>query len=150
MGVLFSYFAATSDDVAAAVIDLPSGPGAGSTVLATIEVADVDPVVQLGTLESLLTGAGYSEVIGKPRQGHPLAVRDGGECLVLTITDELRDALATASNTALHTVAGRWAATDEFGGQAEPEMLVDILQELAGLARSARAGTGKLYCWLRV
>jgi hypothetical protein len=150
MGVLFGYFAATSDESAAAVIDLPGGPGKSPDVLATVDVDDVDPVVQIGTLEALLTDAAYSEVIGKPRQGHPVAIRDGGERLVLTLTDELRNALADARKDRLRDVAIRWAATDEFGNQAKPETLAEVLAALAGLATVARDRNSHLYCWLSI
>ena len=56
MGVLYDYFAASSDEVAAAVIELPGGPGAAGRSFDTITGNGVDPVVQMGTLEALLTG----------------------------------------------------------------------------------------------
>lgn len=50
----------------------------------TLSVKGIDPVVQLGTLEELLTGRPYDEVVDDPRSGHNLAMRDGGERLVVT------------------------------------------------------------------
>ena len=56
----------------------------------------IDPVVQGGTLEELLTGRPYEDIEQDPRWGQSLAVRDGGQRLVLTLTDGLVDALAAA------------------------------------------------------
>jgi hypothetical protein len=57
VGVLFDYFAASSDEVAAGIIDLPGGPATGAgRSFDTVSGNGIDPVVQMGTLEALLTG----------------------------------------------------------------------------------------------
>jgi hypothetical protein len=100
----------------------------------------------MGTLESLLTGAGYDTVVAGPRSGHAVAIRDGGERLVLTITEELQHALAHASPEQLDAVAVPWSQTEEFWGNASPDALALVLRELAELARTARANSDRLYC----
>lgn len=148
MGVLLSYFAAGSDQRAAGVIDLAGGPeGAG---LPAVSGNGIDPVVQLGKLESLLTGTEYATVAVGPRSGHAVAIRDEGERLVLTVTDELRQALAAASTERLDEVAVPWSQTEEFGGMAEPEALAAFLRQLAGLASRAGQSGERLYCWVCV
>ena len=142
MGVLYDYFIAPGDDEAAATIDRTVGPGQPSSTpekksrglfgrrpkeaattdegspFPTIEDTGIDPVVQGGTLEELLTGRTYEEIEQDPRWGQSLAVRDGGERLVLTVTDGLIDALAQASPERLASAAVPWSQTEEFWGQA--------------------------------
>ncbi len=144
MGVLFDYFAAPSDESAGETIDLDGGPGQAG--LAVVQTKGIDPVVQLGKLESLLTGAGYETVVANPRSGHPAAIRDEGERLVLTITDELQDALADASPEQLDAVAVPWSRIEEFSGNGRPEELAHFLGELAQLSRDALENGDRLYC----
>jgi hypothetical protein len=119
MGVLYDYFAAASDERAAAAIDLTGGPGGAMPIdpklvaamragdrealkrlttpqarwseygLQVLQVKGVDPVVQLGMLEELLTGVGFDDIIAGPRSGVDLAVRDGGERVVANFVREL-------------------------------------------------------------
>lgn len=169
MGVLFDYFIAPNDSAAAAVIDQVGGPSAApvskpsrfggllgrrpkddgvhqTEVLRT----GVDPVVQGGTLEELLTGRPYAEIASDPRSGNALAVRDGGERLVLTLTEGLTEALAAADDDRLAEVAVPWSETEEFWGLATPDELAHILRDLAALARSARSKGHSVYCWVCV
>lgn len=180
MGVIFDYFAAPSDEEAAAVIDRVGGPGSrdvlvgsstpakrrlfgrivppdrsvaedsGLTIYSTVSLKGIDPMVQMGTLESLLTGRAYEEVAGQPRSGHTVADRYGGERVVCTLTDSLATALAEADPETLAQVAEPWSKTEEFWGQADPEALTGVLSELAALARHARESGQRLYCWVCV
>ena len=106
VGVKYEYFAAPSD--AAAADMLQAGPGGRPTsptrpealrtrdsqalrlrmpakvrrsdsdvlVLAT---AGIDPVIQMGTLEAILTGGHYDLIARRPRAGHVLAERGQGQ-----------------------------------------------------------------------
>jgi hypothetical protein len=180
VGVLYDYFAAASDDRAAATIDLPGGPGGAEPLspelqtairtgdretmlrlmrprvrisehgLHVLSVKSIDPVVQLGSLEELLTGASADVVIARPRSGMPVAVRDEGERLVVSLTDELHQALTDVAPEQLTALAGPWSQTDEFRGYGEPDALVDFLQELARLAIHATNQRHRLYCWICV
>ncbi|GGU56503.1 hypothetical protein [Lentzea flava] len=140
MGVRYDYFAAPSDEAAAKVIS--SGP----VGFRTVETKWLDPVVVMGKLEELLTGRAYGDVVGDPRCGKDLAVEHGGELLVLTVTDGLRDGLAGAD---LGDVAVRWAGIEELRG-FEVEDLRGILDELAALAAEAVERGERLYCWVCV
>ena len=175
MGVLYDYFVAPSDQDAADVIDRVGGPAqrvsvsavparrglfgrrgkdvdrvAEGPVYPTVADTGIDPVVQGGTLEELLTGRPYDEIERDPRSGQSLAARDGGERLVLTLTDGLVQALAEADEEQLASVAVPWAETEEFWGAGDPEALTALLNDLAGLARQARAGGTTVYCWVCV
>lgn len=110
----------------------------------------IDPVVQMGTLEELLTGRSAEDVAADERAGTDLAVRDGGERLVLTLTDGLSAALVTASDERLAEVAVPWSRTEEFWGGADPDDLAGLLRDLAGLARRADAAGHRPYCWVCV
>lgn len=175
MGVLFEYFTAPSDSDAAATIDREGGPAEpagsspeparrgwfgrrpkGSDVIppgpayTTVPDTGIDPVVQGGTLEELLTGRPYEEIEQDPRWGHSLATRNGGERVVLTLTDGLVEALAQADDELLATVAVPWSQTEEFFGAGDPEALTALLQDLSGLAREARSSGQTVYCWVCV
>ncbi len=101
-------------------------------------------------MEELLTGRPYEEIEQDPRWGKPLAVRNGGERLVLTLTltDGLIDALAHAESEQLAATAVPWSQTEEFWGRGDAEELTALLQDLSGLAREARASGKSVYCWV--
>lgn len=142
-GVIFDYFAAPSDEAAAATIS--DGPAAGS--FRTVDTKWLDPVVVMGTLEELLTGRPYGEVSEDPRCGHDLAQKHDGELLVLTVTDGLRDGLAAAGD--LAEVAVAWSKTEELSG-FNPADLAGVLRELAALAAEAIERGERIYCWVCV
>jgi hypothetical protein len=132
------YFLAPDDTIA--VTALPDG-GPVATDLPTVEAKNVDPVVDLGKLESLLTGVPYNEVLALPRQGEAVSDVSAGEAeqLIVTVTDSLRDALATATPAALDDAGARLAAAEDLDGAT------DFVRRLAGLA--GRAGGWRLYCY---
>lgn len=107
-------------------------------------------MVQGGTLEELLTGRAYEQIEADPRSGQSLAVRDGGERLVLTLTDGLVDALAQASDERLAEVAVPWSQTEEFWGAGDPSVLTPVLVALSNLCRDARSRDDQVYCWVSV
>jgi hypothetical protein len=169
MGVLFDYFSAASDEAAASTIDLVGGPGAplaepsrtgmanahltgasGGAPFDTVDAKGIDPTVQLWKLEALLTSRDYDQIAVGPRAGKALVIRDEGEGAVVTLTDELQDALATADGAQLASVAVPWSQTEEFWGQGDPQILAALLHELAELARRARGRDERLYCWICV
>ncbi len=82
-----------------------------------------DPLVQLGTLDALLTGRDYGQIVAGQRAGTLLAERDGGQRLVVAMTDELQRPLARDDDAELAAAAVPWAQTEEFWGQADPQVL---------------------------
>lgn len=151
MGVLFEYFGASTDEMAVSVID--RGPLSASVpVLDAARVSGIDPVVQMGKLESILTGTPYEEVRSARRAGNVLAVRGDGELLVVKLSCTLQAALAGLDDDHLPSVAAQWGETEEFqlGGPQAQEGLRSALGELAGLARRASAAEQQLYCWVCV
>ncbi len=122
----------------------------GLVVYDTVSIKGIDPVVQVATLEELLTDRPYDDVIEAPRCGLVLDSRDGGERLVCALTDTLMTALAGADADVLQRVSVPWSQTDEFYGAADPEDLAAVLGDLAGLARRSQANGQRLYCWVCV
>lgn len=143
MGLLTEYFAAPDDAIAAAVASTHGPAGQG---LPTVDAYGIEPFVQIGTLEEILTGRPYDRIAAA--QPDPVASIDGGEVLVTRLTDTVVTALADLDDPRLPEVAARWAATEEFWGATDPAALADLLRALRGLA--AGRGTAALYCWLSV
>ena len=171
MGVLYDYFSAPDDAAAAAVIDRDAGPGGtgawapsgggffgrrrqqqapAGPAYPTVADTGIDPVVQCGTLEELLTGRPYEDIEVDPRWGQALAIRDEGEQLVLTLTDALVDALARAQADQLASVAVPWSKTKEFWGTGDPAALTSFLIDMSATAKDARTRGETLYCWVCV
>jgi hypothetical protein len=125
-------------------------PDEAAAAYPTVSDTGVDPVVQGGTLEELLTGRAYEQIEEDPRWAQSLAVREGGERLVLTLTDGLVDALAQASDERLAEVAVPWSETEEFWRSGDPSALTPLLLDLANLCRDARSRGDQVYCWVCV
>ena len=113
-----------------------------------LAAAGIDPVIQMGTLEAVLTGEPYDLIARRPRAGHVLAERGQGQALVVTLTDELQAALAAAPRDQIVAAAAPWSHDEEWDGLADPEILADFLVELADLARQAGQRGERLYCWI--
>lgn len=143
MGVLFDYFIATDDGAAAAIIDRDGGPGS----LPTVADAGFDPLVQATTLEELLTGQAYDDISDQIGWGRVVASREGGERTVVVVSSGLVDALASADDTTLAAAMVPWVRTEEFWGAADPDELLPVVRDLAGLAHEAKRTNQTVYCW---
>ncbi|MFK3676973.1 hypothetical protein ACI2IP_04545 [Microbacterium sp. NPDC090218] len=150
MGVLYDYFSAPNDEEAAKVLAVEGGPGTPDSGYDAVALKGIDPIVQLGTLEALLTETPYDDVVDDPRSGAMLAASEDYDQLVVTLTAALVSALAAADDEALAKVAVPWSQTDEFGGAASPEELTPVLKDLAALARRAESSGALVYCWVCV
>ncbi|WP_258725834.1 hypothetical protein [Cellulomonas sp. NS3] len=109
MGLLTEYFVALTDDAAALV-------HGGSIPPHAVDGGGIEPVVHLGTLEELLTGRTFEEVLDDAPTS-PVADRNGGEELVLRITDELARVLAEVSDSRLEEVVVPWSPDRRAGGR---------------------------------
>jgi len=151
MGVLYHYFAASSDELAASAIDLLRGPGASAgKSFDAIPGNRIDPVVQMSSLEALLTGRQHDEILHGLGADTVVASRDDGQQLVVALTGALQAALLRADEPQLAVIAIPWAQTEGLQGQADPEALASWLGELASLARRAATRRQRLYCWVCV
>lgn len=152
VAVLFDYFAAPSDEIAATVVDRIGGPGssahpAAPAAFPTVRAPGVDPVVLMGTLEQLLTGRAFEEVLDDPTSG-PVVAGDGGDRAVIRLTNTLARALAEVDDARLGSVALLWSHAREFWGRGDPEALSALLRSLSSLAREARDEGQAIYCWV--
>ncbi|HEX2174570.1 MAG TPA: hypothetical protein VHG70_01560 [Nocardioidaceae bacterium] len=176
MGIDLAYFAAEDDESAAGAESRPGGPLGWPTVTGRRRVGlfrkepvveslgpayegfhtrGYDPVVTLGTLESLLRGVDYDALDKDPRWGGSPSDADPPEDrAVLTITDTLRDAMSEASDDRLRRVAEPWSRTAELTQEGWQDVTVDdhvrFLQQLHELAASAHRQGHRLYCYYEV
>jgi hypothetical protein len=141
--VMCDYFSAASDEVAVGVLDAPGGPDA--SVFDVLSLKDVDPVVVMPRLEGILTDCTYDEACARPRSGQLLSDPEAEGAFVISVSDTLRDALATASDDQLGVAAGPFAAVEELGFTHTKTL--ELLNRLSGLARRAVAEERRLYCW---
>ncbi|MFB8034368.1 hypothetical protein ACFC5Z_15810 [Streptomyces sp. NPDC056004] len=144
MGNLYDYFSAPDDPAALAAFD----QGIEEAGLPVLPVKGVDPYVQLGQAEGMLTGTPYDDVTSLPRFNRLLSSPEDESRWLVTLTDELRDALAAARPGGFGAVAEAWSHIEEFGGDAPPDELAGFLDMLADLAEQARAHPEphRLYC----
>ncbi|MEJ8657785.1 hypothetical protein [Streptomyces sp. MS1.AVA.4] len=144
MGNLYQYFRAP-DDATALVTFAPGPAGIG---LEPLDVSGMDPYLMLGAAEALLVGRLFEDVAAQPRFNHLLSDPDADSTWVVTLTDQLRDALAEASTERLAEVAVIWSRAEEFDGSGDPDSLAGFLEQLARIAREAREQRNGLYCWM--
>ena len=136
MSVMNLYFRAPSDD--AAVAAPPSGP--------CDAVPGVDPAVQLGDFAARLTGRPHDDVVKDADWARLVSDPDGPESWTVALPDSFTSALATTGDDRLTELAGDWAQSEEFMGQADSDGLRDMLGELRTLATDVRSTDERLYC----
>jgi hypothetical protein len=143
MGVLTDYFIAGSDAEAAGTLTATGGPAQAG--LPTLPLKGVDPVVNLATLEGILTGTDPMGIIGEGED----PVADGGSDgpWVLRVRRPLVAALTAADPSKLPDVAADWAATEEYEG-TDPKELLDVLHDLGRIAKQSLDENKSLYCWM--
>jgi hypothetical protein len=143
---LADYFSAADDQAALAVLDTPGGPS--QTSLDVVDLGDIDPVVAIAQLEAIVAGCSYQEARQRPRSGQLLSSPEAEGSFVISVSDTLRELLASATEDDFVRAAGLWAATDELRlYQVDADGAAEALEALAGLARRARAAGMRLYCW---
>ncbi len=143
MGVLTDYFIAGSDAEAVGTLKATGGPQQAG--LATLQLKGVDPVVNLATLEGILTGADPMGIID---EGLPAVANGGSEGpWILRVRQSLVTALSGADPGKLPDVAADWAATEEYEG-TDPKELLDVLHDLGRLANQSLDENKSLYCWM--
>ncbi|AVH60538.1 hypothetical protein [Streptomyces dengpaensis] len=144
--VMCDYFAASGDAVAVRVLDQPGGPDPAT--FDVVPLKGIDPVVAMAQLEAILTGCTYDEASERPRAGQLFSSPDAASAFIVSVSDTLQEALASATHVSLAEAAGPWSETDELrqGGITSGTGL-DVLVLLAALAGRARPAGLRLYCW---
>lgn len=144
MVIYVDYFAARSDNVAAAAIDRPGGPAHAFDTVRT----ELGPEM-LVALEELLTGVSYQDNTPHTVDGRILASHNEDDLLVLTVAAGAQRALAKADGPRLAELAVRWSQVETLAGQPnDSDILLLILEDLQGLARRAVKRGERLYCWM--
>jgi hypothetical protein len=143
---LCDYFSAADDQAAVAVLQTPGGPGQAD--LDVVFLKNIDPAVAIAQLEAIMTGCSYEDAGERPRSGQLLSAPEEGGAFVVSVTDTLAAALASASRDDLVRIAEPWSKTDELRQIGiSVEVTAGVLEALAGLARRARTSGQRLYCW---
>lgn len=142
MGNLYSYFCAADDTAALALFEAgPQGDDFGM-----LGLKGADPYDLLGDVQAQLTGCSMETAESNPRFGHLLSdPHDEGQWLV-TLTHEVRDALAHATPEQLGSTAGILVAGEDPPRGWEVDLLADFLERLAALSRQAYRQQQGLYC----
>ncbi len=150
MGVLCDYFTAPSDLEAGTTINWPAArPSHLATPwITSVSMNGVDPVVMMGTLDELLTGRTFSEVLADT-SGYEVAIRDEGERLVWRLPTALRDGLGSADEETLRAVAvdsgtDRGVRRNDSGRRRRRRACSSVL------VPAGREHDRHLYCWLCV
>ena len=114
-----------------------------------------DPMVNMGTLEALLRGVEYESLQDDPRWGgSPTDDEPNEDRGVITLTDTLRDALASASDNDLRRAAEAWSDTEELRQPGWEDVAVEdhveFLKRLRQLSVAARDRGDHLYCYFEL
>ncbi|MFD4829011.1 hypothetical protein ACFWPV_03995 [Streptomyces uncialis] len=143
--VMCEYFSAADDDVAVRVLDQPDGPDPAT--FDVVPLRGIDPVVVLARLEAILTGCSYDEATRRPRSGQLLSSPESESAFIMSVSDTLQEALASATPAALAEAAGPWSGTEELEASGyTSEDAGQALAQLAGLAGRAGADGRRMYC----
>ncbi|WP_371647929.1 MULTISPECIES: hypothetical protein [unclassified Streptomyces] len=139
------YFSAPDDEAAVGVLDQIGGPDASG--FDVISLKGIDPSVTMASLEAILTRCSYDEASARPRAGQILSSPDHESALIISLSDTLQEALASASHERLAEAGGAWAVTDELQAYGiTADTAYEVLVLLSGLANRASDGR-RLYCW---
>ena len=142
--VYVDYFAAPSDEAAAAAVDRSGDPASAFDTVHT----EVGPEM-LVALEELLTGVSYQDNTPDVLDGRILVSHDEDDLLLVTVAAGAQVALAEADDRRLAELAARWSRVEELTGQHnDSDVLQRILEDLRGLARRAGERGDRLYCWI--
>jgi hypothetical protein len=144
VSIIVKFFLAPDDTSAAsAVVSGPDG------VLGSLTCGNFDASEAVVEWECLLTGQTFEALVAA---GEPQSVTDLGEeggPLLFVISNALRGALVGASTARLAEVGELWIQERAAEGESlDPEMVEELLSDLAGLARTAEVRGHGLYCWM--
>jgi hypothetical protein len=135
------YFAAPSDHDAAQVATVDDPKTLGFDV---VYAKNIGPDLIIGKLESILTGVPIDSIATDPRMCRVVADPEGAP--IVTVTDSLRNALATLPPDDRPQVAEQWSRIEDFLGLFPVDFLNLMLRQLAELATGASARDHHLYC----
>ncbi|GAB2697525.1 hypothetical protein [Kitasatospora kifunensis] len=144
MSIIIKFFIAPDDTSAASSVD--SGPDG---VPGSLTCGNFDASEAVIEWESLLTGQSF-EVLVASDEPHAVAdLGDEGGPLLFVVSHSLQGALTGASTDRLAEVGELWIQERAAEGEVfDPEMVGELLSDLADLARTADRRGHSLYCWM--
>lgn len=165
MSAIFEYFLAPSDDEAARVLARVAGPSspaatpkrgifgkkaaqAAGPAPADLQVLDgvgIEPLVVLGSLESIVTKKSFKEILDAA--GDPVVAAREGQEMVLRVSESIGPALAALTAEQRLDVAAEWAQIEEFFGMADAKDLAEFIGDFAAFAADGTKQGLRLYCW---
>ncbi|GII88918.1 hypothetical protein Ssi03_69080 [Sphaerisporangium siamense] len=111
----------------------------------TASSGDFDAEEALLDWESHLTGRSFDDLA---EDDLPETVADGGNAVVLALSDTLVSALRAASDPRIEELAQWWAEEKARDGFAlDPFTALDTLRRLTDLIRRKRSPGESVYCW---
>ncbi|MFF2523118.1 hypothetical protein [Streptomyces liangshanensis] len=144
MSVIIKFFTATDDTSAAS--SLVGGPHRD---LAPVTCGNFDAMEAVVEWESLLTGRSFEALVASDEPRTVADPGDGGGPLLFAVSAALRGELAGASAARQAQIGALWVRERALEGDVfDPELVEDLLGELAALARAAGARGEGLYCWV--
>ncbi|MGW7271977.1 hypothetical protein ACWGH5_15780 [Streptomyces sp. NPDC054864] len=144
MSIIIEFFIAPDDSSAASCVE-----GGPDGVFDSLTCGNFDASEAVIEWESLLTGQSFEALVASDEPRTVADPEEGDGPLLFSVSDALQGALTSASPGRRAEVGQLWiqeraAEGDTFG----PEMVEELLGDLADLARTAdRRGHG-LYCWM--
>ncbi|HSV67803.1 MAG TPA: hypothetical protein VLJ59_18125 [Mycobacteriales bacterium] len=142
--MLSEVFVAASDDAARAYLHTGAAVAGVEDVVETTELTSVE----IDLLESVLTGRPLRDVVREEGGGVLAYAGDQGPWVMdvhLELTDALV-ALAGEPGERVAAAAAAWGKHTELA-EADPDDVLALLEELVGLAVTAREQGGELYLW---
>jgi hypothetical protein len=110
----------------------------------------MEPTMWMGKLEGLLTGRSFDDILTDPT-GKVVAMRGGGNRVIVPATSNLQSALLGLPDERLDEIASEWAEPDEFYGTGtDRAVAAGALRDLVALVRAGRDRGETLYCWVCV
>ncbi|MER6517589.1 hypothetical protein ABT246_12080 [Streptomyces sp. NPDC001553] len=144
MSIIIKFFIAPDDFSAARVVD--SGPAG---VFGSLACGNFDASEAVIEWESLLTGQSFEALVAADEPRTVADPGDGDGPLLFVVSAALQGALAGASPARLAEVGGLWIQERAAEGEVfDPEMVGELLSDLADLARTAHGQGHGLYCWM--
>ncbi|GAA2599790.1 hypothetical protein GCM10010399_33220 [Dactylosporangium fulvum] len=151
MGVLYDYFRAADDASAIKLIeDLVGGPAGNSSTVDAIDLKGIDPTVTLAELVCFVRGIEWNVNVVEEHLVWSRAEAEGP--WVLSIGDDVRDALASITEAQMPSLSARWGRTEELAwhGPLPDDTMLPVIENISALARRARDAGDHLYCWFCV
>jgi|EndMetStandDraft_8_1072994.scaffolds.fasta_scaffold174705_2 hypothetical protein len=144
MSIIIEFFTAPDDTAAAGIVD--RGP---TGAFGSLSCGNFDATEAVIEWESIFTGQSFETLVSADEPRMVVDPDEGDGPLVFVASGALQGALADAAPARLAEVGELWIAERAEDGEVfDPEMVGELLGDLADLARTARERGHSLYCWM--